>query len=156
MRPTRALPMALLLGAFGLMACGDDPATPSGPSVAQFQGSWTASSIVYTNPDNSQQNLMAIVPGTSLTMNVAANGSFSGVFHVPGTPYDNLAMTGQISNVTTTHADVAFDWGSFPVAPINDFTASYTLSGNFLTFVNPTSTNPLTQGAASLSINMTR
>jgi hypothetical protein len=156
MRPTRTLPLALLIGAFGLMACGDDPAAPSGNGVDKFQGDWTASSIVYTNPDNSQQNLMAIIPGTSLTMNVAASGSFSGVFHVPGTAYNNLAMTGQISNVTATHADVAFDWGAFPVAPINDFTASYTLAGDFLTFVNPTSTNPLTQAAASLSINMTR
>lgn len=155
MRLRRVLPALTVIGAIGLSSCnGDDD--PSGPTVSQFQGSWTASSIVYTNPDNSTQNLMAIVPGTILSMNVAADGSFSGVFHVPGTAFDNLPLTGQISNVTSTQADVEFDWGAFPQPPINDFTANYTLSGNSLTFNNPNSTNPLTQASASLAINMTR
>jgi hypothetical protein len=156
MRIHRALPGLALFGALALAGCGDD--TIAGPSAAQFQGNWTATSIVYTNPDGSTQNLMEIVPGSSLTMIVAANGTFSGVFHVPGTPYDQLAITGTISNVTATHADVAFTWPPpFDQAPpINNFTATYTLQGNFLTFNNPSTTNPLTQANASVAINMTR
>jgi hypothetical protein len=154
MRLRRVLPAVVLLGAFGMSACDDDDVT--GPTVAQFQGSWTASSIVYTNPDNSTHDLVALAPGTILSLDIAANGTFTGLFHVPGTAFDNLPMTGEISNVTTTQADVSFDWGGFPVPPINDFTATYTLQGNFLTFVNPSTTNPLTQAEASVAINMTR
>ena len=47
MRLTRLLSLPILVGALSL-GCGDDDG-PTGPTVAQFAGTWNATSITYTS-----------------------------------------------------------------------------------------------------------
>jgi hypothetical protein len=154
MKIKRVFPVLLLFGAFGLAACDNDPAD-SGPQLSDFQGTWTSTSIVYSDPTTGTALLNATAAGAILTLNVAANGTFAGVFNFPAGGFDNTALTGLLSNLTGTTVDVAFDWGQAP-AIIGNFNAQYTLSGNVLAFTNPSTTVPGTETPASLTITMTR
>jgi hypothetical protein len=156
MRRGRILPVVVLFGAVGLTACeADDPLVFE---PGQFAGNWSATSIVYTETATGDQLDAVAALGASLTLSITQTGAFTGVFNLPPAGLNNVPISGSISNVTATEADVAFVWPP-PLdqqPPLGDFRATYTLSTNLVSFTNPSTTHPITQTAASVTITMAR
>jgi hypothetical protein len=152
MKLNRAALLLLLLPILGATACSDDDDDDStGVSgVAKFQGTWDASSIRYTSTANQSRTLditQVCISGScgDLNMIIAANGTFSGTFKLPvGTTMQTIPVTGSVALLSgNNQAHVDFIWpSSIPAGsePVADFDATYTLSGNTLTFTRQNAT----------------
>jgi hypothetical protein len=159
MRRTRVFSLPLLVVALAA-GCSSD-ATITTPNVAQFQGTWNATSIVYTSTTSSTTTFDAFSVGARLNLIIAADGKFTGSFLVPPNP--SIPITGgSITLTSTTQGNIVFIWPPALQAnpPITDFTATYAISGNQLTFTRQATTfpvgHPLAGQPATLVIAMTR
>lgn len=157
MRPNRLLFLPLLVGALAA-GCGDDG--PTGPKISDFAGTWNATSITYTSIGTPTRTLnVYAAAGARLGLVITATGSFTGNFLVPPNP--NIPITaGQLTLQGTNMANIDFTWPAGIPEPISDFVATYTMSGNNLTFTRPTTTfqfpgQPAAE-ASSLVIAMVR
>jgi hypothetical protein len=159
MRLTRLLFLPILVGSLAA-GCGDDDDGPTGPNVSQFQGTWNATAITYTSPTNAALTFNAFAAPTNgrLSMIIAANGSFTGTFTIPPNP--PIPMTGTITLQGTNQGVIDFTWPAGVGEPISDFTATYALQGNQLSFTRTGTTFPAPHPAAgqpaTLVIAMTR
>src|SRR5436190_155271 len=141
MRLTSAFSLPLLVGVLAVGCSSDTKVT--GPNIAQFQGTWNATSIVYTSTTSTTTTFDAFSVGARLAMIIAADGKFSGTFLVPPNP--TIPMTGSITLTSTTQGNIAFIWPTPALQanpPITDFTATYAISGNQLTFTRQGTTFP--------------
>jgi hypothetical protein len=97
-----ALGVALSTGA----ACSDDN-DPTGPSVADVVGSYTATRLTATSPLGTQDILQA---GGSLTMQFAASGVVTGHITIPSQSVDeNFSGTWKIDDGEVELEEVAGD-----------------------------------------------
>jgi hypothetical protein len=164
MRLTRLLFVPLLMGGLSV-GCGDDD-PPAGPNVSQFAGTWNATAITYTSLGTPTRTLNVFTAANArLNMVIASDGTFSGTFNLPQLSPQPIPMTGRITLQGTNMGAIDFTWPAAVEAsptgpPITDFTATYTLSGNQLTFTRPTTVFQFPGQAAaensSLVIAMTR
>ena len=138
MRFTRTALVALMVGSLGMAACSDDDEDPTGPTISQFAGVWTASEVRYTSKSTPSRTLDITKVGGGLSMNISSTGTFTGTLTIPG--IGAIPIKGDVELEGSNSADVNFDW-SAPFdpnnPPIDDFTATYTLNNNTLVFTNP-------------------
>jgi hypothetical protein len=126
----RLVPAVLLASVAALVACDDDV---TGVQIADFQGTWTATTIQYTAHADASRNLNIVPLGGGLTLTIDAAGNYSGTFTFPGEP--PIPITGSVTLVSDTEADIVFNWPpAVTQPPITDFRAQFNLQGNNLTF----------------------
>jgi hypothetical protein len=120
-------PGLLLLAATVLTSCGDDDVT--GLTLRSLSGSWTASSFAFTSVAHPAHrvDLIADLSG-SLTLNLQANGTFTGTIHLPGTTPIPLPIGGTVGlDADAGTMDVRFNQQTHAYGFFNDFLAHFTL-----------------------------
>lgn len=144
MKLMRAAAFGLLAATVGLAGCDDDD-DPTGPDISAFAGTWTATEIRYTSNQDPNRQLEITNPlvGGGLTLDIEVDGDFTGTITIPGAGTFNLK--GDVTLEGDNEADVDFDWTGSPFEnapqkPIEDFTATYVLQGNNLTFTRTDAT----------------
>lgn len=136
MKLYRSAGALLMAGAF-LTACdtGTDPDV-----MADFAGSWEASSFRYTDAENSEITLDIITQAQgSLDLQIDANGDFDGLVIIPGvTPDDGFPVGGTLT-LDADAGTVFVDFNAATEPLFSDFTADYTLNEarTILTWTNP-------------------
>jgi hypothetical protein len=132
MQWNRVLTISLLAGAVTVGAC-DDPIAPL--TISDFQGNWTASSVTYTAHADPTRGADIVALGGGLTLNLNAAGSYQGVLTLPTAQGPQpIPITGTVTLVSDTQADIVFNWPQGVPPQIEDFRATFTLQGNNLTF----------------------
>ena len=120
-----------------LTACGEDDPTDEGPSLA---GSYTVSSFTYT-PDagGSGVDLASLTaagcPCGILSMNVAADNSFSGQLKFPGRP--TATITGDLILSGSNNITIDFDQAVHDATDLEDESGTYVMNNNTLTITLP-------------------
>ena len=119
---------SLVLGAMliSLVGCSDS----TGLTADDLEGTWNATSMVFTNNANSAESVDVVPMGASFTMTVAAGGSVSTVFDdgQGGTSSDSGTLSSDGSSITiggdtfqavrsgdqltATNANESYDFGS--------------------------------------------
>lgn len=129
--------VALFVVAAVAFACSDDEGNGNGPDpLAALAGNYTTTKFEYaaqSDPDNINVDLIAI--GGSLTVNLAADGSFSASLTVPLAGSANFTGNISISGTVLTFAvSDTVTLGPIELLPEDPFTFdTYALSGNTLT-----------------------
>ena len=133
----------LALSAFVFTACDD----ATGVEVADLEGNWSATQFEYIDSNVSGFSLDAISDaGGSLTLDVAADGSFTGTLSIPGltvNPNTGETITLPIGGSFSINGDtlsIDFDSTTEGYGLFGDFDATFTLDGDVLTFTNPATT----------------
>jgi len=133
MQWNRVLTISLLAGAVTVAACDDDPVGPL--TISDFQGNWTASSVTYTAHADPARAADIVALGGGLTLNLDAAGNYQGVLTLPTAEGPQpIPITGTVTLVSDTQADIVFNWPQGVPPQIDDFRATFTLQGNNLTF----------------------
>jgi hypothetical protein len=125
-----ALPI-VMIGAFAV-ACGDDD-EGTGVTIADLVGTWTANSFVLSNnPLLPQDPVDLVLVGATVSMNIAADGSFT--FSAINLPLglDDVILTGDIEITGDGTATVTTDDDPDDPAP-----ATFNLDGDSLTLSIP-------------------
>lgn len=139
MKFVRAVSM-LALSAFAFTAC--DPGSDD-IVIADFEGSWDASQFEYEDDtgDAPGFGIDAITDaGGSVTLDVEANGDFTGMIDIPGLTPQALPIGGTVSLVSQTEIFLDFNATTESYGLFGDFNATFTLVGDQLVFVNPSTT----------------
>jgi hypothetical protein len=132
MQWNRVLTISLLAGAATVAAC-DDPIGPL--TISDFQGNWTASSVTYTAHADPARAVDIVPLGGGLTLNLDAAGNYQGVLTLPTAQGPQpIPITGTVTLVSDTQADIVFNWPQGVPPQIDNFRATFTLQGNNLTF----------------------
>lgn len=123
--------VAPLLAVTFMVGCSDSIGSdPIGPEstpeeiAAALNGTWNATSFVFTNVANTSETFDLIANGGSFSLTITADGQFTGTLTSPG---ENETFSGtyvaQGTNLILTDA----------MEPNDPETVSFTLSGNTLT-----------------------
>lgn len=117
-------------------ACDDDDPTEVNP-LAQFEGTWTTTSWVYTLNANTQVATPNLIQtGFGFVVSVDEDGGYTGTISVPTLGLNNAAIQGQITvsgdQLTIADNDPA-------IGQLLNQTFTFTLVGNTMTLTNPDS-----------------
>lgn len=160
MKLTRAAVALMLVGSLSVTACDDEE--DDGLNISVFAGTWTSNTITYTRVADQSHVVPAHAVGAKLDLVITAGGDFTGNLRLPHPSTGQLVdipLAGEISFAGEGEVDVDFQPDN---QAIEDFTATYQLSGNNLTFTNPDATFTFPQAgtgqaeAAVAVITMTR
>lgn len=133
-----------VLAIFAVAAC--DEADPSGPVVADFAGFWNATQFQYDDATGDFPGFgidaIAEANGT-ITLDVEESGAFSGTLRIPNLTVNpqtgetiTIPIGGTISLIGDNTLSIDFNEATEQFGFFGDFDASYTLTGDVLTFVN--------------------
>ena len=129
---------ASMLGLVMLAMTACDDAT--GVEVADLAGSWNATRFEYSDDANPTFSIDAISDaGGSVTLDVQESGAFSGMIDIPGLTPQALPIGGTFS-IDGDTLTVDFDAQTESYGLFGDFTASFSLNGDVLTFINTDTT----------------
>lgn len=138
----------LVLATFAFTACDDDD--PTGLVIADLAGFWNATQFQYDDAtgDHPGFGIDAIAEGGgTITLDVAQSGAFTGTLSIPGLTVNpqtgetitvNIGGTISLIDAQTLHID--FNTATEQLGFFGDFDASFTLTGDVLTFVNDDTT----------------
>lgn len=127
----------LVLSAFALTAC-DEGVTDV--EVADLAGTWNATQFEYTDQEYSTFSIDAISDaGGSVSLTVQESGAFVGTINIPNLTPGELPIGGTLS-INGDSLVVDFDANTESYGLFSDFTASFDLDGDVLTFVNDDTT----------------
>ncbi len=133
--------LALAVFAFTATACDDSSTT--GVEIADLEGMWTATQFEYSDNATPSFAIDAVSDaGGSVTLDVAADGSFTGTISIPGltvNPTTGETITLPIGGTISVDGDslsVNFNAETEAYGLFGDFDASFELNGDVLTFVN--------------------
>lgn len=130
----------LAVSAFAFAACdnGSDDVV-----IADFEGSWDASQFEYEDDtgDAPGFGIDAISDaGGSVSLDVEADGSFTGTINIPGLTPQELPIGGTISLVSSNgnqgEIHIDFNQTTESYGLFGDFNATFTLVGDELEFIN--------------------
>lgn len=142
----------LVLALMAVAAC-DDTDDGTGVTIADLEGSWTATQFEYTDANGFGVDAISDAGG-SASLQVSSTGSFTGQISVPGLTVDpqgatiTVPLSGTLSiDPATDMLNVDFDAQTLAIVcpdPVNSpetclfesFDADYTLNGDVLTFTN--------------------
>lgn len=132
------------LATFAVAACDEEG--PTGPTVAAFAGFWNATQFQYDDAtgDFPGFGIDAISQANgTITLNVEESGEFSGTLSIPGLTVDpqtgetiTIPIGGTISLIGDNTLSIDFNAATEQFGFFGDFDASYTLTGDVLTFIN--------------------
>jgi len=114
---TRVLILAGLVA-----ACSDDAVSPQADPLAQFVGTWNASSFVYTSVDNPgvAVPVLQVIPGSSVSVVIAADGTFVAPLNLgPQTNGQTVSIPGTIAPEGGNRITVTFATNPFFTAPLD-------------------------------------
>lgn len=134
----RSLAFGLIL-MLGVAACGDSTSPEEEDPLAQFEGNWSATSFVYTSTDDPsiQVPVLQAIQGSSVSVNVQADGSFVAAINLgPMTGGETANIPGTIEHVGTNRITVTFATNPFFTQPL-DVTYNFQ-TANTLTWQAPT------------------
>lgn len=133
-----------VLAIFAVVACDEEGTT--GPTVAAFAGFWNATQFQYDDAtgDHPGFGIDAIGDaGGTVTLDVEESGAFSGTLRIPNLTVNpqtgetiTIPIGGTISLIGDNTLSIDFDAATEQFGFFGDFDASYTLTGDVLTFVN--------------------
>ncbi len=126
MKPSRSS-LLLLLSAVVLTGCDGDSVT--GLSLGDLAGQWTASSFTFTSVANPAHTVDLIADmGGSMTLNLQADGSFTGTINLPGVTPGGLPIGGTVTmDEEAATMDVRFNQTTLGYGLFQDFVAAFTL-----------------------------
>ena len=123
----------LALSAFALTGC-DEGVTDV--QVSDLAGTWNATQFEYTDNENPTFSIDAISDaGGSVSLTVQESGAFVGTINIPNLTPGELPIGGTLS-IDGGNLVVDFDAQTESYGLFSDFTASFDLAGDVLTFVN--------------------
>jgi hypothetical protein len=136
----------LVLALFAVAACDEDDGMTD-VTTADLAGSWVATQFQYSDNDLLTIDAVSDFDG-SVTLDVQSSGAFAGQINVPNLTPGAVPISGTLSiDPDTDVLSVTFDAatlalvcpdpvGSPETCLFQSFDATYTLSGDELTFVN--------------------
>lgn len=127
----------LALSAFVFTACDDDP---SGIEISALAGLWNATQFEYNDDtgDAPGFGVDAISDANgSVTLDVDADGDFTGTLNIPGLTPQALPIGGTITLIDQNDLHIDFNETTEGYGLFGDFDASFTLVGDVFTFHNP-------------------
>jgi hypothetical protein len=125
----------LLLAGLSLTACDDDATSVE---IADLAGFWTATSFAYTDASIPTLSADAVALGGTVTMDVQADGSFSGNIDIPNLTPGSLPIGGTISILDSETLRVDFDATTEAYNLFGDFDATFDLDGDDLDITSNT------------------
>lgn len=135
MRLQRGVVLFLLTTSVALVACSSS--TTAADRCADFQGTWNTSSVVYTASADPITTVDLSSLGAAITLTADDKCNYTGTANIPTITSGTVDING------------SFTLGADKTLILNDATAigavinatyQYTLSGNTLTLVNPSTT----------------
>lgn len=154
----------IVLALFVFAACDDDD--PSGPVIADLAGFWNATQFQYDDAtgDFPGFGIDAIVDGGgTITLDVEESGAFSGTLSIPDLTVDpqtgetiTIPIGGTISLIDDNTLSIDFNAATEQLGFFGDFDASYTLTGDVLTFVNDDTSFDFPDDTEQLILGTTR
>jgi hypothetical protein len=138
-----ALVMGFAMVALSLGCGDDDEGNGTGPdliTLADFEGSWEATSFTITSKEDSNVSIEAVALGVSLTFEAEAEGDFTGTLQIPellGGPV-TLPFTGSFTLEDQETITLTFDEEIPPL--LTSFTGPFSLEGNTVTVTDEDAT----------------
>lgn len=137
MRSLKLTAVLLALG-LGAAACGDDEVGPGEWTIDDLEGTWVITQLEYTADDDEDQTFDVIDEGTSGTITINGNGSYTLTLSAPGpitstttgsftiddngnvvdsNESGNLNITRSGDTITIRDESVTFDFDEDPETP---------------------------------------